>query len=111
MHDETLKKIALTGVILGLLGLFAISMTTSEEDLAISRIKLEDGGSKVSLTGEVVDIRVIDGATILTISRNEEISVFVQKELNLTLGDTVRIKGRVEEYRGRKEIMASQVLT
>lgn len=111
MHDETLKKIALTGVIIGLLGLFAISMTTSEEDLAISRIKLEDEGSKVSLTGEVVDIKVIDGATILTISRQEEISVFVQEELNLTRGDIVRIKGEVGEYQGRKEIMASQVLT
>lgn len=111
MHDETLKKIALTGVIIGLLGLFAIATTTSEEDLAISRIKLEDVGSKVSFSGKVVDVRATNGITILTIQRNEEISVFVNKELKLTRGDTVRIKGKVEEYQGRKEIIASEVLT
>ena len=110
MHDETLKKIALTGVIIGLLGLFTISMTTSEEDLAISRIKLEDDGTKVSFSGKVVDIRSVNDATILTIARNEEISVFVQNEVNLTLGDTVQIKGEVEEYQGKKEIMASEIL-
>ncbi len=123
MHDDTLKKIALTGTIIGLLGLFAISMLFPdipdrnlsnalfpEEELAISKVKLEDDGGRVSLTGRVVDVRSLDDATILTVESKERIDVFVHAPMNISVGDTVRIRGEVGEYQGEKEIIADQIL-
>lgn len=109
MHDETLKKIALTGTIIGLLGLFSIAAFFQEDELAINKIKLDDDGKKVSTTGRVVDVRSLEEVTILTLERSEKIEVLVSSPIDISAGETIRVRGKIDTYQGKKEIIADEI--
>lgn len=68
---------------------------------------------EIKIAGIINKITIKDKATFITITGKKtetiDIILFSNKETILKAGDEVEISGIVEEYKGRKEIIASEV--
>ena len=112
MDEKTIFKISFVTIIVGLLFLYfyvdEISLEVVETIDTIEPTKL------VKMKGTVSKIHTTDKAIFLTIqgSRVEttEIIFFPKEDVFLRKGHYVEIQGVVEEYRGKKEIIASEII-
>ena len=111
MQEKTINKISMVIVVLGLIFLFFYA-----EEVKLGKIEtIEDipAQEKVLIQGIVTRLTNIDNAIFIEIegSRVEKTSVIVfnDQELFIQEGDRVEISGLVEDYNGKKEIIASKV--
>ena len=111
MQEQTLFKIAIISTIMGLVFLFLYSQTIDLKQVG----HLEDAfiNEQVKINGIIEQITTTEKATFLKISGSKtdtfDIILFPEEEIELNKGDLVEITGKVEEYNGRKEIIASEV--
>ncbi len=108
MKEKTLLKIALICTILGIVLLLFLSELVEVKESKISEAKQIDNGI-VRITGIVENVRVGEKATILTISKKESIDVVVFENPNFQKGDFVDVTGEVQDYEGKKEILAKEI--
>ena len=111
MKQKTLFKIALICALIGIFLLYLISNTTELDQTSIFSAKHIDEGI-VKIKGTVQEIEPIGGIQILRISATETIPavVFEKTELNnIELGDTVEITGKIDSYKGRKQLIVSEI--
>ena len=101
-------------VILSLLGLFALFAML--EFYEIAGIEIEElvnapDGERVRIRGTVVESQHRDTFSIIEVEARSgvEVMVFDSGELPLKAGQLVRIDGRVQEFRGKKELVADEV--
>ncbi len=118
MDEQTLLKISLVVTILGLLllffsaGQFELSPRTLEKaNLPEEKVQLQGTikslQSKDSPSGkDKVVFMVIEGERVET----TPVVVFPPEELFLKEGDYVEIVGTMEEYKGKKEVVASSIV-
>lgn len=117
MNEATLLKISLVVTILGLLllffsaGQFDLSPRTLEKaNLPEEKVQLQgiikSLQSKDLPSNDKVIFMVIEGERVET----TPVVVFPPEELFLKAGDYVEIVGTVEEYKGKKEVVASKVV-
>lgn len=110
MNEKTLLKISLAATILGLTFLFFYA---GQFDLrAIENANLPE--EKVQLQGIIKTLQMKDKVAFMVIEgqrvETTPVVVFPPEELFLKAGDYVEIVGTVEEYQGKKEVVASSVI-
>ena len=112
MNEKTLLKVSIASIIIGLLFLL---LYAGEVDLkAISNIEEIPEEQMVKIKGTVTSLRTSDKTIFLevegeTVQKNQVI-VFSDQDIYLKEGDYVEISGMVEEYNGKKEIIANEII-
>jgi DNA/RNA endonuclease YhcR with UshA esterase domain len=111
MKEATLLRIALSFSLLGLVMLLILIQTQKLEETKIGNISAAEEGRAVRIQGVISELRDNGKTASLEIAQPQTLEVFLFKSANLSLkkGDFVEIIGEVSDYKGRKEIMASQV--
>jgi len=110
MKEETLLKIALVLSITGICALLLILKTTDIVESSISQAKNMDEGSAVKIVGTVERVSAKDQFTILTLRREESISIVAFDSMNLSKGQRIEVTGKIKEYDGANEIVADNVV-
>lgn len=114
MKQSTLLKISLTCTIAGIIILFLVLQFFQMEETAISKISAEDMDKTIKISGIVskVSENTEKGVKFLTIEKTEAIDVVVfddKDASHFNKGDFVEVTGKVDEYKGEKEIIADEV--
>ena len=113
MKEKTLFKIALICSFAGLIVLFFISDRISIDRINISEINKEKLGKEIKIIGKIERVTNTDKVMFLEISemKTESISVILFKERDIELreGAYVEIEGEIDEYNGKREIIANSM--
>jgi DNA/RNA endonuclease YhcR with UshA esterase domain len=110
MDESFLLKIALVVSVLGIIFLYLISTQIELNDTTIEKITSGSVEDKVSVTGLVTSVKQSGKTTFITLSQTNNVDVVVfSKDVNAAAGDNVKITGRVQDYNGKKEIIADRV--
>ena len=112
MDENLLLSIAIACSIIGVIGLYLIAGRIEADESAISRINSGQADSEVMVSGKVSRITDEEGFVIIEIERKERIPVFVMKNNDysgLRKDDMVQVRGAVQEYKGKKEIVADEI--
>jgi len=107
-------KISIIVAILGIISLFFISRILTEETIEISELKI---GQIERISGMLTSVYVSrDDHVFLKLADNTgEITVVAFKNSNideaydLEVGEEVSVLGRVDEYKGKLEIIAKEI--
>ncbi len=110
MQESTLFKVASITTILGLLVLFWYGQQSDGEWLKKIDLPSEE---KMAMEGVVTKIAKADKVFFITIDgfrkETSQVIVFSKDELELQEGDKIKVSGAVEEYKGKKEIIATKI--
>ena len=110
MNEKFLLKLALIISVLGLILLYVISKNIEISDTTIEKITNEEIEGDVVIRGTVKEINTRGSTTFLVINQESEIEVIVfSNNVNLSMGDNVKITGQVSEYKNQKEIIADKI--
>jgi RecJ-like exonuclease len=110
LQESFLLKIALVVSVLGIVFLYLISTQIELNDTTIEKITSGSAEDKVSVTGLVTSVKQSGQTTFITLSQTNNVDVVVfSKNLSLAAGDVVKIIGKVQDYNGKKEIIADKV--
>ncbi len=112
MQEKTLYLISVMVILLGLPFLFFYA---DEADLpSVARIDSELPEEKVRVSGRITRLSDHDKVIFLELQGERietmEIVLFKEEEIFLHEGDYVEVSGTVEEYRGKKEVIADKVV-
>lgn len=109
MKENTLLKIALICTIVGLVVLYFISSKIEIGDYKPSLLN-KNVGENVRLQGRITKITQSDNVASVEISQEIPITVVLFSGSNdLKEGDIVEIMGKVQEYKGKEEIIADKI--
>jgi len=110
VNEKTLLKISLITTILGLVFLFFYAEQFDLRALETADLPEE----KVQLKGIIKTLQMKDKVAFMVIEgervETTPVVVFPPEELFLQAGDYVEVVGTVEEYQGKKEVVASSVV-
>ena len=113
MKEINLFKIALSCSILGLILLFFISEQIEIDETAIDKIDETDIGESVKIIGKIETINDVGNLVFIDINQEkiESVSVMLFKDSDIILkkGDYVEIIGDIDEYEGKKEVIANRI--
>lgn len=114
MKDETLLKASLTVAAIGLVFLFLLSGTIQPTAAAIAQLNGDILDQKVQATGVASSVSTSSaGHTFFTLADDTgKISVVAFASAKLEApheGSTVTVKGRLQEYNGKLEIVADSI--
>ncbi len=110
MEDKVLLRIALVAAIVGLLGLWFWQHNIKLEEVNIPKlgdylgkdVKIIGTVKSAKDYGKLVELRVEHPATTSVI-------LFKDKDFSIPYGAEVEIKGEVQQYNGKLEIVASEI--
>jgi DNA/RNA endonuclease YhcR with UshA esterase domain len=111
MQEKHIKRIAF---ILTLLGLSILYIYAQEADLKPSLESLNQlPSSKITLQGKITTLEHTDKVTFITLeAQRQEITlvlIFNPESLYLKQGNVIQVQGTIEEYNGKKEIIADKI--
>lgn len=114
MDESILLKASIVSSIAGLIVLYFIAGSMEADEVSISRITMGEADGFVSVKGKVSRITEKEEIMIFDLQKDEKISVLIFKKdypgyIGLEEGDIVEVEGNVEEYQGKKEIVAENV--
>ncbi len=112
MEEKTIYKVSLVLIIVGLIILlFYVGRLDFNAVATLDDVKNQE---LVQLTGEVTKVTTKDRAIFLEVEgckmEKNTVIVFDSEQQFLQKGDSVEITGLVEEYNGKKELIASKVV-
>ena len=112
MEEKTIYKVSLVLIIVGLIILlFYVDQLDFKAVATLDEVK---NSELVQLTGEVTKVTKLDKAIFLEVEgckmEKNTVIVFDSEQQFLQEGDSVEITGLVEEYNGKKELIASKVV-
>lgn len=107
-------KVSVVCSIVGLVVLYIISGRIEIEETTINKITMGQSDSDVIVKGKVSRIFEKDDLMVLELEKNEKISVVMFRKnfpdyIGIKEGDSVEVQGSVEDYNGKKEIIAERV--
>ena len=111
MKETTLLKIALICSLVGLVVLYFISAKIEFKDYKASKLN-ENVGDDVKFKGKVTKITDKGGVIFIEISQQSQVDVVMftaDNNLKLSNSDDVEVMGKVQEYKGRNEIIAQKI--
>jgi len=112
MQEQTLFKIALISAIIGLVFLFLYSQTIDLKQVE----HLDDAflTEQIKINGVIESITSTNKATFLKITGSKidtfDVILFPEEKIDLKEGDAIEITGKIEEYNGKKEIIADKIV-
>jgi len=113
MREKTLFKIALVCSFFGLIGLYFVSENILIDNIHISDIEKEELGKKINIIGKIERVTNGDKVVFLEVSelKTEKISVilFKDRDIELNEGSYIEVEGEIDDYNGKKEIIANSV--
>ena len=109
MEEKTIYKVSLVLIIVGLIILlFYVDQLDFKAVATLDEVK---NSELVQLTGEVTKVTKLDKAIFLEVEgckmEKNTVIVFDSEQQFLQEGDSVEITGLVEEYNGKKELIAA----
>ena len=109
MKENTLLKIALICSLVGLVALYFISEKIEVKDY--KPIQSTSIGEDVKLQGIITRITEREDVVFIDVNAQNPINVVLFGDKNLTIkkGDNVEVIGKIQEYKGKNEIIASQI--
>ncbi|MBD3259131.1 hypothetical protein GF371_00710 [Candidatus Woesearchaeota archaeon] len=111
MKQKTLFKIALICALIGIFLIFLISNIAEIEQTSIFGAKHIDEGT-VKIKGTIEEIEELGGINILHISSRETIPAVVFEDTSIDSiekGDIVQITGKIDSYKGRRQLVVSEI--
>jgi aspartyl/asparaginyl-tRNA synthetase len=112
MDEKILRNISMVAIILGL-GFLVFFVDEVEFDSA-ERIDDDVPGSTVKVQGVVQRVSAQEKVFFANIlgEKVEELAVviFPERELFIREGDYIEVEGTLEEYEGKKEVIANKVI-
>lgn len=114
MDEGFLLKASVACTVIGLAVLYFIAGSMRADDTAINKITMGMSDDAVIAKGSISSIADRENVMIMELQKNEKISVVMFKKnypgyINLKEGDLVEVSGKVEDYNGKKEIIADNV--
>ncbi|MBI5002023.1 OB-fold nucleic acid binding domain-containing protein [Candidatus Woesearchaeota archaeon] len=112
MNETKLLRICLLVAALGIVSLFFLSENLEAKEIEISLITPDYVGQTVSISGTVSKISLGDGMTFITLEDDGELFpvVFFQEIEDVFSGEDVLVSGKVQEYKGRLQIVGEKYL-
>lgn len=112
MEEKNLLKTAVAASLAGLLALFLLSSWTELDPItSLEGIAEEE---EVKLSGIVGKVSDREKVLFLEVHNEKvektEVVVFKDREILLAEGDYVEVTGTIEDYLGRKEIIANKIV-
>lgn len=98
MNEKTITIIAITCTIIGLI---AMQFTKTEQS----------NETQVKITGTIESIEQKEKITILKIKTQTPLTIISFDKSSHEKGNKVQITGKLQEYRGKVEILASKITT
>ena len=111
MNEKQLLRISLSIAIIGIVALFFLAQNIEADIVEIDTITDEFIDQKVTVNGEIKELKVLDDMTMITVKGEiSSILVVVFEPLNdLEVGNDVLVSGTVKDYKGKLEIVADRV--
>ncbi len=116
MKEEKLLKLSIGVSVIGLIGLFVLSQNISPTTLAIWQVDSQGVGKIIQVNGTITSMSTSkDGHTFMDIydsTGSIGIVAFKSAKIDFTgisRGMNVLVKGKISEYQGRLEIIASEI--
>ena len=110
MKENTLLKIALISSLVGIFLLYFLSRTIDVREYNPSIISNEENNNYVKIKGTVTKITGKDNLIFMEVSQQYPINVVVfDKKPELKEGDFIEVIGRIEEYKGKEEVVADRI--
>jgi len=111
MKEKTLLKIALMCSVAGIVLLFLFSENIEIDEKAIDKINMGSIGEYVKIKGTISKLIDTESVMILTIQQPSQITVvlFKKRPIELREGNYVEIIGKIEDYKGKTEIIADKI--
>ncbi|KYK26756.1 hypothetical protein AYK26_04755 [Euryarchaeota archaeon SM23-78] len=110
MKDSLLLRIALITSIIGLGALALILSTTGLQEIDISEAKELEEDTTIKITGTIERVTNKEDFAIINIRKEEEITVIIFDNVDISKGQRVEITGKTQEYKGEKEIIADKII-
>ncbi len=111
MKDSLLLRIALATSITGLVVLVLLLNTLDIKEVDISQARELGEESDVAVSGRITMIRTGEDYTLITLAREEEITVMAFDQVNLSKGQSIRIEGYTQDFKGDQEIIADKIIS
>ncbi len=112
MEEKTIYKVSLVLIVVGLIIL--LFYVDQLDFKAVADLDEVEHSELIKLTGEVTKVTTQDKAIFLEVEgckmEKNTVIVFDSEQQFLQKGDSVEITGIVEEYNGKKELIASKVM-
>jgi len=112
MKEDFLLKTALCCAVFGILVLYFVSDNISADAMAISKIDMTEADTVVEISGEVKKISGTEKVAFISVHDCAAVDVLLfedSEKVNLSVGDDVKVVGKVEDYEGKKEIIADSI--
>jgi hypothetical protein len=106
MEDRTILIIALIVGVLGVIWLFILSSRIEPSGLTMADLP---EGQAVMVKGTVLKSSSSDKVTRLTVKYVDTIDIVVFEHVDIEPGTDVTIKGELSSFRGKKELLASEI--
>ena len=114
MQDKTLLKISVICSLIGIIVLFLIADNLSLSTTEISKIQQSELGKQVKIKGKIESLSETDNLMFLTVGQEkiETVSVVLFKDSDIALekGDNIELTGTLEDYEGKREILANRIV-
>jgi len=104
-----IAKLALITAILGIIAMFFLSAKLEPRESSIAELKNLRLGDFVKISGEVILIKKDKTSYFDIRDQSGEIRVVAFDKINLAKGDNIEVLGKLDEYRGFSEIIATRV--
>ena len=111
MKENTLLKIALISGIVGLVALYLISTKIELKDYKPNKLS-QNVGDDVKFIGVIERISGKGDVAIIRVKQETSVDVVAfnaGNEMALKNGDSVEVLGKVQEYKGKNEIVAQKI--
>lgn len=111
MQENTLKQVSIGVIIIGLALLFFYAQTIT---LPVSEEVTSAATEAILMKGTVKNLQVTDKAVFFELEGEKvvktEVILFPDSSIYLREGDHVELTGQVEEYKGKKEVVADKIV-
>ena len=108
MQERTLLTISLITIILGLPSLILLSLYLEKNLNNPENIILENDPD-IILNGKIIKISKNSKFTSFTLKYESVIPVILFEETDLKQGDNIKLKAELDNYNGKKQLVASKI--
>lgn len=109
MKEKTLFRISFFVSALGIILLFIISDALELEETRLNETDKLLQDSAIKITGRVAKVDANENITRIRVEQLNAIDAIVFDELNISAGMNVEITGKVDEFKGKRQIVVEEL--